>query len=141
MGTEDSRPTNRRAIAWLLLVFALGIALGSVGTYVVTTRMLWHGGPPRNPATARAHYIDLLNHELNLTQDQQKQIDAIITTVQSRYDAIHQSVLPQYEEARKTGREQIRQLLTPDQQSKFDDFLRRMDEEHKKHAPGGPGGD
>ncbi len=141
MGTEDSRPTNRKAIAWLLLVFALGIALGAVGTYVVTTRVFPHGQLPRNPATARAHYIDRLNHELNLTQDQQKQIDAILTTVQSRYDAIHQSVLPQYEDARKTGREQIRQLLTPDQQTKFDDFLRRMDEEHKNHPPGGPGGD
>jgi Spy/CpxP family protein refolding chaperone len=141
MDTEDSRPTNRKAIAWLFLVFALGIALGAVGTYVVTTRVFPYGHLPPNPATARAHYVDRLTHELNLTQDQQKQIDAIITTVQSRYDAIHQSVLPQYEDARKTGREQIRQLLTPDQQSKFDDFLRRMDEEHKNRPPGGPGGD
>jgi Spy/CpxP family protein refolding chaperone len=143
MDTEARSPrqTNRKAVVWLFVVFALGIALGVLGTYVVTTRVFAHGQPPaHNPASGRAHYIDRLNRELNLTPDEQKQIDAILTTVQARFDAIHESVVPQYEDARKSGREQIRQLLTPDQQTKFDDFLRRMDEEHKNHPPGGPGG-
>jgi hypothetical protein len=144
MDTEPRLPheTNRKAVAWLLVVFVLGVALGVLGSYVVTTRVFAHSQPPQHdPAASRAHYIDRLNHELNLTPDEQKQIDAVLTTVQARYDAIHQSVLPQYDDARKSGREQIRQLLTPDQQTKFDDFLRRMDEEHKNHASGGGGGD
>jgi len=139
----DTNHTNRKAVAWLFLVFFLGVALGVVGTYVVTTRVFAHGPmpPQHDPASQRAHYIDRLNHELNLTADQEKQIDQILTGIQARYDAIHQSVVPQYDAARKEGREQIRQVLTPDQQGKFDDFLHRMDEEHKNHSSGGPGGD
>jgi len=139
--SQETRPSNRKAIAWLLVVFVLGIALGVLGTYIVTTRVFAHGQPPHDPAALRAHYIDRLNHELNLTPDEQKQIDAILTNLQARVDAIHQSVVPQYDDARKAGREQIRQLLTPEQQPKFDDFLRRLDEGRKNHPPGGPGGD
>ncbi|MGB6200668.1 MAG: hypothetical protein WBF35_14075 [Candidatus Acidiferrales bacterium] len=127
----DTKQANRKAIAWLVVVFGLGIALGVVGTYVVTTRVFARGADERTPASQRAHYLDRLDHELNLTADQQKQIDGILAGVQSRYDAIHQSVVPQFDQARQDGRAQIRQLLTPEQQPKFDDFMKRMDEERK----------
>ncbi|MGB6545835.1 MAG: hypothetical protein WA871_08355 [Candidatus Acidiferrales bacterium] len=127
----DTKQANRKAIAWLVVVFVLGIALGVVGTYVVTTRVFARGADERTPASQRAHYLDRLDHELNLTADQQKQIDGILAGVQSRYDAIHQSVVPQFDQARQDGRAQIRQLLTPEQQPKFDDFMKRMDEERK----------
>jgi hypothetical protein len=128
MNTEQA---NRKAVVWLVLVFVLGVALGALGTYVVTTRVFAHGPDGFNPAALRAHYLDSLNHELSLTGDQQKQIDGILAGVQARYDAIHQSVVPQYDQARLDGRAQIRQLLTPEQQPKFDDFMKRMDEERK----------
>jgi Spy/CpxP family protein refolding chaperone len=97
----------------------------------VTTRVFAHGPDEHSPAAQRAQYRDNLAHELDLTADQQKQIDAILDSVQARYDAIHQSVVPQFDQARQEGRAQIRQLLTPDQQPKFDDFMKRMDEERK----------
>jgi hypothetical protein len=127
----DTRKANRKAVAWLAVVFVLGIAIGILGTYVVTTRVFAYAPTDRNPAAQRAHYIDRLDHELNLTGDQQKQIDGILSSVQARYNTIHQSVEPQYDQARQDGRAQIRQLLTPDQQPKFDDFMKRMDDERK----------
>jgi Spy/CpxP family protein refolding chaperone len=127
----DTKQASRKAIVWLVIVFALGIALGVLGTYVVTTRVFAHGPDEHSPAAQRAQYRDNLAHELDLTADQQKQIDAILDSVQARYDAIHQSVVPQFDQARQEGRAQIRQLLTPDQQPKFDDFMKRMDEERK----------
>jgi len=133
----DTDQANRKAIVWLVMVFVLGVALGVVGTYVVTTRVFARGQEQHTPAAARAHYIDRLTRELNLTEDQQKQIDAIIASVQARYDAIHQSVVPQFEQARQEGRAQIRQVLTPEQQPKFDDFMKRVDEERKAHEAAG----
>jgi hypothetical protein len=127
----ETNQANRKAIAWLVVVFVLGAALGVVGTYVVTTRVFAFGSNDHNPATQRAHYIDRLDHELNLTADEQKQIDGVLTGVQARYDSIHQSVAPQYDQVRQDGRAQIRQILTPDQQPKFDDFMRRIDDERK----------
>ena len=109
----DTKQANRKGIAWLVVVFVLGIALGVLGTYVVTTRVFAFGSTDHSPATQRAHYIDRLNHQVNLTDDQQKQIDTVLASVQARYDAIHQSVVPQFDQARQDGRAQIRQLLTP----------------------------
>ena len=133
----DTNQANRKAMVWLVVVFVLGVALGVLGTYVVTTRVFARGQEQRTPAAQRAHYVDRLNHELNLTDEQQKQIDAIIASVQTRYDAIHQSVIPQFEQARQDGRAQIRQILTPVQQPKFDDFMKRVDEERKAHEAAG----
>ncbi|MGB6430229.1 MAG: hypothetical protein WBF06_06560 [Candidatus Acidiferrales bacterium] len=127
----DIKQANRKAIAWLLVVFALGLALGMLGTYVVTTRVFARSGDDHSPAAQRAQYIDRLDRELDLTDAQQKQIDGILTSVQARYEAIHQTVAPEYDQARQDGRAQIRQLLTPDQQPKFDDFMKRVDEERK----------
>jgi Spy/CpxP family protein refolding chaperone len=127
----ETRPANRKAIAWLALVFALGIALGVLGTYVVTTRVFAHGPDENNPAAQRAQNRATMAREVDLTTDQQKQVDAILDSVLARYNAIHQTVQPQYDQARQDGRAQIRQLLTPEQQPKFDDFLKRMDDERK----------
>jgi len=127
----NAEQANRKAVVWLVVVFVLGVALGVLGTYVVSTRVFAQRPDDHNPVAQRAHYIDRLDHELSLTDDQQKQIDEILTSVQARYDSIHQSVEPQYDQARQDGRAQIRQLLTPDQQPKFDDFMKRMDEERK----------
>jgi len=114
-----------------MVVFVLGLALGVLGTYVVTTRVFARGADDHNPAAQRAQYLDRLDHELDLTDAQQKQIDTILASVQARYAAIHESVVPQFDQARQDGRAQIRQLLTPDQQPKFDDFMKRVDEERK----------
>ena len=52
--------------------------------------------------------------------------------MQTKYDGIRQQMSPQFEQVRQQGREQIRELLTPDQQPKFEDYLRRLDEDRKR---------
>jgi hypothetical protein len=127
----DTKQANKKALAWLVLVFVLGVALGVLGTYVVSTRVFARGPDDHNPVAQRAHYLDRLDHQLNLTDGQQKQIDGILASVQARYEAIHQAAVPQFDQARQDGRAQIRQLLTPEQQPKFDDFMKQVDEERK----------
>jgi Spy/CpxP family protein refolding chaperone len=82
----------------------------------------------------RAQKVQRLTQELNLGPDQQKELDAIMATVQAQYKAIHQSTDPQINEARQKGREQIRAILTPEQKPKFEEFLKRIDEERKRNA-------
>jgi len=52
------------------------------------------------------------------------------------YKSIHDEESPKVEAVRKKGRDQIRAILTPDQLPKFEETLRRMDEERKKRAQG-----
>lgn len=133
----DTKQANRKAIAWLVVVFVLGAALGVLGTYAVTMRVFARGNDDHSPAALHAHYVDRLNHELDLTDEQQQQIETILDNAQARYEAIQQSVAPQNAQVRQDGRAQIRQILTPEQQPKFDDFMRRVDEERKARAAAG----
>ena len=118
---------SRKAFLLVVLVFALGIALGAVGTYVVTTRVL-AARPQLNTVPNR---VALFTRDLDLNPDQQKQIQEILTQTRARYAEIHSQADPEYEKARHESREKIRQILTPEQRPKFEDMLRRFDEERR----------
>jgi hypothetical protein len=85
-------------------------------------------------AQKRAQKVQRLTQELSLSADQQKQLEAIIAGVQAEYKAIHQTTEPQIDQARQKGREQIRAILTAEQKPRFEEFLKRLDEERKKNA-------
>jgi type II secretory pathway component PulJ len=126
----ETSQASRKAFLLVLLVFALGIGLGSLGTYVVTTRVL--AARPQQPAHNPANTMAMFTRDLNLNGDQQKQIQAILTETRARYAEIHSQADPEYEQARQAGREKIRQVLTQEQRPKFEDLLRRMDDERRR---------
>jgi Spy/CpxP family protein refolding chaperone len=119
----EANKGNRKAVLLVVLVFALGISLGSVGTYVLTTRVHAARMTEHNPA----NHMAMFTRDLNLNLDQQKQIQAILTETRARYAEIHKRDDPEYEQARQQGRQRIRQVLTDEQRAKFEDLLRRMD--------------
>jgi Spy/CpxP family protein refolding chaperone len=90
--------------------------------------------PQMNEAARRAQKVQRLTQELDLSADQAKQLDVIMASVQAQYKAIHQTTEPQISAARQKGREQIRAILTPEQKPKFEEFLKRLDEERKRNA-------
>ncbi len=128
----DTNQINRRAVGWVLLVFLFGIALGALGTYLVGARV-WGARPEsQDHRDKRARVVERFTRELNLTPDQQKQLDAILADMHNKYEEIRKQIAPQNEQVRQQGREQIRAILRPEQRPKFEEFLRRLDEERKK---------
>jgi hypothetical protein len=125
---------TRKAALWVGLVFLLGAALGGVLGNVFGVHARNVPPPQLTEVEKRAQKVQRLTQELSLTPDQQKHVEAIIASVQAQYKAIRQSTEPQIDEARQKGREQIRAILTPEQKPKFEDFLRRLDEERKKNT-------
>ena len=128
----DISSANRKAIALLILVLALGIALGAVGATVVNRHV--YAARVRVPsATPNAmRPLNRLTQDLSLTPDQVKQVSGVLGDMQTKYDAIRQDMSPQFEQVRAQGREQIRELLTPGQRPKFEEFLQRVDEDRKR---------
>jgi Spy/CpxP family protein refolding chaperone len=129
----DANQSNRKAVLLVFVLFVLGIALGSVGTYVVTMRV--QAARPQatlahNPARTMAMYT----RDLNLTPDQQNQHQAILNDTRSRYAELHEKLDPEYEQVRHQGRERIRQILTPEQRPKFEDLLRQIDEDRRQRG-------
>ena len=130
----DANRSNRKAFLLVLVVFVLGIALGAVGAYLAGGRV-WGARPvAENHRDKRARILEQLTHDLSLTPDQRKQLEAILEEVGAKFQALHQQIAPQSEQVRKQGREQIRAILTPEQRPKFEEFLRKLDEERKKRS-------
>jgi Spy/CpxP family protein refolding chaperone len=69
----------------------------------------------------------LFTKDLNLTPEQQKQIQAILSDTRSRYAEIHKRDDPEYDKTRQEGRDRIRQVLSPEQGPKFEELLLKMD--------------
>jgi Spy/CpxP family protein refolding chaperone len=132
---SNDASVTRKAALWVGVVFLLGAALGGMLGYVFAHHTTMAASPQLTDTQKRAQKVQKLTEELSLTPDQQRQIDAILTAVQAQAKAIRQSTDPQMDAARQKGREQIRAVLLPEQKPKFEEFLRRIDEERKLHPP------
>jgi Spy/CpxP family protein refolding chaperone len=125
---------SRKAALWVGVVFLLGAALGGMLGYAFAHHTAMAAPAQMTETEKRAQKVQRLTQELNLAPAQQKQIEEIIASVQAQYKAVRQSAEPQINEARQKGREQIRAVLTPEQKPRFEEFLKRLDEERKKNA-------
>jgi Spy/CpxP family protein refolding chaperone len=127
----DTNQGSRKAVLIVIVLFLLGIALGSVGTYLVTMRVQ-AAKPQATLVHNPAHTMALYTRDLNLNTDQQAQIQAILSGMRAGYAALHEKLDPEYEKVRQQGRDRIRQLLTPEQRPKFEELLRQIDEDRLK---------
>ena len=128
-----SEPTvQQRASLWLAVVFILGVALGGVLGYAFAHRSYAAAPTQLTAEQRRAQKRAQLVEEVGLTPDQQTQVIAILDQAQTEYKAIHAVSDPQIEVARQKSRDRIRQILTSEQKPKFEEFLRKMDEERKR---------
>lgn len=135
--------TSRRAVGLVVVVFALGIALGVVGTRQWDAHV--------QASQQHPDFLKQLKSELNPSAEQASKIDAILDEDRSRWHALdiqrhaewdpkyapmekasHSEWDPKYDQVRQQGRDSIRALLTPEQRTKFDAFLERHDQERQK---------
>lgn len=131
---------KRRAALWVAVVFFLGAALGVVFGYFYGHRStVAAANPPLSEPQRRAQRVEQLTQVLGLTNDQKQQLDSALSQLHAEYKSIHDQSNEQLdakmEEARKKGRDQMRAILTPEQRPKFEEILKRLDEERKRNAP------
>ena len=126
----ETNQGNRKAYLIVFVLFILGIALGSVGTYLVTMRV--QAARPAVVGERAPSHMAMFTRDLNLTPEQQTQVQAIMNETRSHYAELHQKLDPEYEQVRQQSRDHIRQVLTPEQRPKFEELLRQMDEERRK---------
>lgn len=125
---ENNKRSGEAAVL-VLAVFVLGVLLGGLGDHL-WGKKVW-GGPP-TPITHRDQIIDTLTHELDLTPEQVKQVTAAVDQKQMEIEKLYAPLDAQRDQIRQQGRDQIRAVLTPEQQAKFDAFLSRLDETKRK---------
>jgi Spy/CpxP family protein refolding chaperone len=130
---------KQKAALWVAVVFVLGAALGGVFGYFYGHRSsVSAANPPLSEPQRRAQKVDQLTKDLGLTSDQRQQLDAALSQLHAQYKSIHDQSDAQMDQARQKGRDQIRAFLTPEQKPKFEEFLKKMDDERKRNMPPPP---
>ncbi len=130
---------KRIAALWVAVVFLIGAALGGVFGYFYGHRSIVSAAnPPLSEPARRARRVEQLTQELSLTSAQSQQLDTILSQLHAEYKTIHDQSDALQNQTRQKGRVQIRAILTPDQKPKFEEFLKRMDEERKRNSAPSP---
>src|ERR1700692_2473248 len=122
--------TRREAAFLVIIVFALGVLLGGLGTHLWGERVWGHQTAPKS----RDAIIARLTHEGDLTPDQQKQVTVIVDDTRAQWKALYAPVDAQKEQIRQQSREKLRALMTPDQKPKLEAFFHEIDEQRQKDA-------
>lgn len=121
---------NMKAIV-LGLVFALGLATGALGlrlyerSYGATAERRWGHFD-------RERYVSRLTTDLQLTADQREKLDRILDETRAEFVQFRETIRPQVQEIKTRARGRIREMLTPDQQQRFEVFLEEWDADKQR---------
>ncbi len=109
------------AVAAALALLVSGVAIGALGTYLVLERARRPEGPPPPPPGS---FTQEMESRLKLSEDQKKQIEALIRVSRREAEEIRRELRPRLEKYLETTRERFEALLTPEQRAKFEALYR-----------------
>ena len=124
---------TRRVYLYFVVTFVLGATLGGVGVYYY----LWYNGRLQHqPDRARA--VAHLKKEFDLSDAQTQQLIQIFDDATKKNRDLQKQIEPQFQAIHLETRARIRQILNAEQQKKFDEFVKAIDERHKRRGPPPP---
>jgi Spy/CpxP family protein refolding chaperone len=88
------------------------------------------GGPGKGDFKERK--VEHLDSKLDLTDEQKTRVESILESKHSQAKTIFEESRPKMEALRKSTDTEIRAILTPEQQVKFDKFALERQEKHKE---------
>jgi Spy/CpxP family protein refolding chaperone len=125
------RPRAKGALL-LILAFLLGAAAGGFGFGVYRARFGRHPGPEQFERMV----LHRLSRELDLKPDQQEQVQAILRDTGQDFARLREEMRPRFQEIRTKGRDRIRAVLDPSQQTKFEALSARWEQRaEQRHGP------
>ncbi len=98
-------------------VFIVAVAIGVVGTHLFYARMMHRPGGP--PGFMSGFFVDRLESHLELTADQRREIDEILTRTREEAEMLRHEMQPRLRALFETTETEIEAILTPAQQEKF----------------------
>jgi len=140
---------------FVLAVFCVGLAGGVlIGRRVTADRGLTRGFRPppgaefRGPIGDRmgermggqpsGRLLERLARELDLTADQRSKIEGVLTARRPRLDALQEDVRAKFDAEQEGLRNEIRAILTPPQQQKFDEREKELRGRFGRRGPPPP---
>jgi hypothetical protein len=118
-----------KLISGLLLVFVLGVLVGSVGTGFY----LKHRLAPiiKEPRARKAFIMKRLSKKLNLTPNQKTKIEPIVEQMIEKRREYYRKIRPEIKRIMDQGFTQIKEELNEDQKKNLDE-LREKFQKHRR---------
>lgn len=104
-----------------MLIFFSGMVCGGGLTVIVAVRNIRHA--IHHPEEVPARLTRYLTRRLDLSSDQAEQVEGLIVQRQAHLQAIRRETQPRVAAELSALREEIGQVLTPDQRAKWDDIF------------------
>ena len=122
----------------IVIAFLLGGCVGFVVAKHCGPRMFHRHGDGTH---FQQRLLDRFSSKLHLTQEQRSQVATILEAKRQKMDTLRAEIRPKFEELRTSTSADIRQLLTAEQQKKFDAMQAEWDarEKHFRDRWMGPG--
>jgi Spy/CpxP family protein refolding chaperone len=116
-------------------LFVLGAAIGGVfgysfahRSYAATNLNVQALSEPER----RAKRVAEMSKEIGLTPEQSQKVEAVIAAAHTEMKVIHDKAETDVNDVRLKARTQMREFLTAEQKPKFEEYVRKMDEERKR---------
>jgi Spy/CpxP family protein refolding chaperone len=132
--------TRQKAGLWLAVVFALGLAIGAVFGYNFAHKSFAADRPAAamSEPERRAARVAEITKELQLTPEQTQKVDSVLHQAHDDMRVIREKSDADMDAIRQKARSEMRTFLTPEQLPKFEDFVKKLDEQRKKQQSQSP---
>jgi hypothetical protein len=116
-----------KVILATLAIFSAGLVIGGLGVRQLLQpaqqETIRRAGPM--PVPLRNEYIQNLGRELRMSDQQRGAVSNVVQQSQDRVRHLHDRIAPDVRDEVRRTRQEIRALLTPEQQRQFDELPRR----------------
>jgi len=141
-----------KVILATMVIFGAGVVTGGllVRQTILTHPLKQHSNVinrsiPSAPGVTRVEFLRRAERELDLTAGQRAQTDKIISDSQERIKKVMEPVSPKIRDELNQTKDRFRALLTPEQQARFDEMLKKAAHPRDPRRPPGkidkgPGG-
>ncbi len=123
-----------RSRKWMWATLVLTLILGmSLGVRLDRNLHFWSHGHDSESRSRR--FMSMLEKELELSSEQKENLTKVLAANREKADAFWSDTRNSYAELRKEFRKQIRSVLNPEQQERFDAMMAEVDarrEERRK---------
>jgi Spy/CpxP family protein refolding chaperone len=126
------------AVALLLSVLILGGVIGAAMERFVSGRPTTEARQEhlRGERDRREAYLDWLAAELDLTDEQRAQVEAIVERQRAEMAKVWQELRPRFEELKSQARAETRALLNEEQLAAYEELLQREAERRPRGHEG-----
>jgi len=122
---------TRRVYLYFAVTAVLGAVLGGVAVYY----FLWHMGRVQHPSGFRRDIaVQNLKKRLDLSEDQATKVGQIFDESSQKVRDLQRQIDPQFHAIHLETRAKIREILNPDQATKFDAYVKEIDARHHRRS-------